>query len=345
MRSRRLSKSWRRSYAKTEIHPATIDDTSQRWACFGLWGPAARDVLGAVTEDDVSDVGLPMRRATSIRIGPAPVLAARLSYVGELGWELYLDPEWAVNGLGPAGRGWSRGRTRVDRLPRPGCPADGEGLPILPPNCGPCSRRPIRGRTRGLRPARRGSFHRPGGDHPAARGSSRRSRSPPTHGGHRRRHDVPAHLWGEAVRIGGEVVGRLRSATYGYGVSRTVGYVYLPRESQVSEELSVDVLGAGRAGGRRGGHPASSRPAAGCDNRPGSPEPSVASRQPRGHHVGPARSVSARAGISQPAAQIGSIHGAGGARPALFGPARRSRSRSSRSRPGSPPTASSRRRT
>jgi 4-methylaminobutanoate oxidase (formaldehyde-forming) len=53
-------------------------------------------VLGAVTDDDVSDTGLPIRRATSIRIGPAPVLAARLSYVGELGWELYLEPEWAV---------------------------------------------------------------------------------------------------------------------------------------------------------------------------------------------------------------------------------------------------------
>jgi 4-methylaminobutanoate oxidase (formaldehyde-forming) len=49
---------------------------------------------------------------------------------------------------------------------------------------------------------------------------------------------------GEAVRRGGEVVGRLRSATYGYGVSRTVGYTYLPRDAQAGAELSVDVLGA-----------------------------------------------------------------------------------------------------
>jgi glycine cleavage system aminomethyltransferase T len=48
---------------------------------------------------------------------------------------------------------------------------------------------------------------------------------------------------GEAVRHNGEVVGRLRSVAYGYGVSRTVGYVYLPWDMQPGVALSVDVLG------------------------------------------------------------------------------------------------------
>ena len=51
---------------------------------------------------------------------------------------------------------------------------------------------------------------------------------------------------GEAVRMqpSGDVVGRLRSVAYGYGVSRTIGYVVLPREMQEGQALSVDVLGS-----------------------------------------------------------------------------------------------------
>ena len=48
-----------------------------------------------MTDDDVSDAALPQRRATR-SASAAPVLAARLSYAGESGWELYVVPEWAV---------------------------------------------------------------------------------------------------------------------------------------------------------------------------------------------------------------------------------------------------------
>ena len=76
--------------------PLTIRDDSEAWACLGLWGPAARRILAAATDDPVDDAALPARRAVAIRIGPAPTIAARISYAGELGWELYVAPDWAT---------------------------------------------------------------------------------------------------------------------------------------------------------------------------------------------------------------------------------------------------------
>ncbi len=55
----------------------------------GLWGPRARDVLEQVTDADVSNEAFPYLRAQRINVGEADCLAARISYVGELGWEIY----------------------------------------------------------------------------------------------------------------------------------------------------------------------------------------------------------------------------------------------------------------
>src|SRR5260370_22185761 len=60
-----------------------------------MWGPSARDVVERVTPDDVTDEGFPFMKARAIRIGGATVLAQRVTYVGEVGWELYLEPAWA----------------------------------------------------------------------------------------------------------------------------------------------------------------------------------------------------------------------------------------------------------
>lgn len=56
----------------------------------GLWGPRARDVLAAVTDADVSDAAFPYMTARYVNVGEVhPVWAQRISYAGELGWELY----------------------------------------------------------------------------------------------------------------------------------------------------------------------------------------------------------------------------------------------------------------
>ena len=75
---------------------ATIEDVTDELAVIGIWGPEAREALSAVTWDDVSHEAFPFRTAKTIEIGGAPVLAQRITYVGELGYELYLPRAWAV---------------------------------------------------------------------------------------------------------------------------------------------------------------------------------------------------------------------------------------------------------
>jgi len=72
---------------------AQVHDQTNAWTTIGLWGPKARDILSAVTSDDVSHEALPFARAKQIEVGPVQVLASRISYVGDLGWELYVPFE------------------------------------------------------------------------------------------------------------------------------------------------------------------------------------------------------------------------------------------------------------
>ena len=96
---------------------AQVHDETSAWTTLGLWGPRARDVLQSITADDVSHDGMPFARCKTIEIGPVQVLASRISYVGDLGWELYVPFEqgarlWdivaeagAPHGIIPAGIG------------------------------------------------------------------------------------------------------------------------------------------------------------------------------------------------------------------------------------------------
>lgn len=104
----------------TSLLPAsgtvTLDDITTSTCCIGLWGPRARDVLAPLTEGDISHEGLKYFRSARIRVAGVPVLALRVSYVGELGWELYTQAAhglrlWdqimaagAEHGIVPAGR-------------------------------------------------------------------------------------------------------------------------------------------------------------------------------------------------------------------------------------------------
>jgi glycine cleavage system aminomethyltransferase T len=72
---------------------AALADLTSAQATLGLWGPRARGVLEAVTGDDVSQAGFPFGTCREIEIGGVTVLASRISYVGELGWELHVPME------------------------------------------------------------------------------------------------------------------------------------------------------------------------------------------------------------------------------------------------------------
>jgi sarcosine dehydrogenase len=74
-----------------------IQDVTSGRAVINLCGPRARDVLAVVCEDDVSNAAFRYARARVITIGSAPVLALRIGYVGELGWELHVPTEYAAH--------------------------------------------------------------------------------------------------------------------------------------------------------------------------------------------------------------------------------------------------------
>ena len=86
---------WIRSHAP-EDGSVQVADVTSAWACLGMWGPQARDILASVSPDDVSNEAFPYLTARNIAVGHAPVRALRVTYVGELGWELYTPMEYGA---------------------------------------------------------------------------------------------------------------------------------------------------------------------------------------------------------------------------------------------------------
>ena len=72
-----------------------VDGTSAH-AVLSLFGPRAREVLGALTQDDLGNDAFPFGSWRRLRVAGAPVMALRVTYVGELGWELHVPVEFAV---------------------------------------------------------------------------------------------------------------------------------------------------------------------------------------------------------------------------------------------------------
>jgi len=72
---------------------AQVHDLTSAWCTLGLWGPRARDILAGLTGADISHEGFPFARAREIEVAGLPALASRISYVGDLGWELYVPIE------------------------------------------------------------------------------------------------------------------------------------------------------------------------------------------------------------------------------------------------------------
>ena len=72
---------------------AHIADLTSAWSGLGLWGPRARDVAQSATEADLANAAFPFATCQWVDFGPIRTLASRISYVGELGWEIYVPFE------------------------------------------------------------------------------------------------------------------------------------------------------------------------------------------------------------------------------------------------------------
>ena len=232
---------WLRCQHSPDDGAVALRDVSEELATIGLWGPRARDILAATAVDDVGDAALPARQARWIAVAGAPVLASRISYAGELGWELTTDVVWAVavwdaitaagtgHGLEPFGyraldglrmeKGYRYFSTDMTMLDTPFEAGLGTFVRL--------GKGPFIGRE-ALLAARE-----------AAPDGPRRRLSTLVIGEDDRY--LPVY-GGEAVRADGQVIGRLRSVAYGPTVSRTIGYVYRSPELQEGVRLTVDVF-------------------------------------------------------------------------------------------------------
>jgi glycine cleavage system aminomethyltransferase T len=206
-----------------------LRETSDELSVIGMWGPQARAVLEKITADDISDEGFPFMHARTIRVGGFAVFAQRVTYVGELGWELYVEPAaagqvWDL--LRDTGRdvGITAGGYRaLDSLRmEKGYRYYGTDMGLLETpfeaGLGFCVPRP----------------KWPGLD----RKPGRRLRTLAVGGV-----DYIPIYGGEAVVREGRVEGRLRSCAYGFTVSKNLAYAYLPVEHGPGAQVEVEVFG------------------------------------------------------------------------------------------------------
>jgi 4-methylaminobutanoate oxidase (formaldehyde-forming) len=73
-----------------------VADVTDDFAVYGVMGPSSRDLLSSLTDDDLAEEGFPFGTSREISVAGATVRATRITYVGELGWELYVPTELAL---------------------------------------------------------------------------------------------------------------------------------------------------------------------------------------------------------------------------------------------------------
>ncbi len=103
---------WLRIHQQGEDGQVIIRDITQDWVCLALWGPKSRLILEKITQDNISNESIPYLHAKTIRINGVNIWAQRVSYVGELGWELYIPPDRATLVWDALMKRWTRIRHR-----------------------------------------------------------------------------------------------------------------------------------------------------------------------------------------------------------------------------------------
>jgi glycine cleavage system aminomethyltransferase T/glycine/D-amino acid oxidase-like deaminating enzyme len=232
--------SWIRRHAPDD-GSVRCSDVTGRWACFALWGPRARDILAPLTDDRLDFAYMRMRE---LAVGDVPVRALRVTFVGELGWELYCPTEY---GAGLWRTLWAAGREHglvaggyraIDSLRLE------KGYRVWATDITP-DETPYEA---GL-----GFCVRKGGGFVGSGALGIGSPAGPPEPGRRLRCLVledprSVALGNEPVRVGGEPLGRVTSGGYGYTVERSIAYAYLPAEAGVGTAVDVDIFGEWVAG-------------------------------------------------------------------------------------------------
>jgi glycine cleavage system aminomethyltransferase T/glycine/D-amino acid oxidase-like deaminating enzyme len=230
--------SWIRRHAPRDGSVRCTDVTA-RSACFALWGPRARDILGPICDDPLDFAYMRMRELT---VGDVPVRALRVTFVGELGWELYCPTEYGAGlwrTLWQAGRDHglvAGGYRAIDSLRLE------KGYRVWAADITPDET-----------PYEAGLGFCVKRDAPFAGSAALAEAAADPAAGKRLRCltlDDPRSvaLGNEPVRVGGEIVGRVTSGGYGYTVQRSIAYAYVPGEIELGTPVEVDVFGRWVAG-------------------------------------------------------------------------------------------------
>ncbi|MCW2877382.1 MAG: glycine cleavage system protein [Sphaerisporangium sp.] len=207
-------------------HGLDVRDVTSAYACYCLWGPRALDILGELTDDDLT---FGYMRAREISVGHVPVLAQRVTFAGEFGWELYCPSEYGLTlwdalmeaglpyGMRPAGYR-ALDSLRLEKGYRVW------GLDITPETT------PVEA---GLGFAVQGDKDFIGRDALAA---PRRSLRCLVLADPRQ-----VCLGGEPVRVGGVPASRVTSGGYGHRVDRSIAYTYLPLDEPATDADLIEV--------------------------------------------------------------------------------------------------------
>jgi 4-methylaminobutanoate oxidase (formaldehyde-forming) len=204
-----------------------VNDVTSAYACLCLWGPKTRDVL---------DLDFPYMQAREIAVGDVPCIASRVTYVGELGWELYAPAEYGlklwdtlhVDGVTPGGyraieslrleKGYRAWASDLNSETTP----DEAGLSFA---------------------VKRDKSDFVGRDALLAREPAQKLVCLVL--------DDPRSiaLGSEPVRVGGELVGRVTSGGYGYAVAASIAYAYVPlAHADPGTRVAVEIFGDWVAG-------------------------------------------------------------------------------------------------
>jgi 4-methylaminobutanoate oxidase (formaldehyde-forming) len=225
---------WIRQHAPDDgsVHVA---DVTSSYACYGLWGPAARAILQPLTTADLSSEAFPYLRARELAVGPVPCLALRVTYVGELGWELYCPTEFGLalwDTLWDAGQEHglvAGGYKAIDSL-RLEKGYRVWGADVTPEDT------PFEAGLGFAVKLDKGDFV--GRDALAAAREPERLLRCLTLSDPR-----AVALGSEPVRVGGRLVGRVTSGGYGYTVGRSIAYAHLPAAHGVGTVVEVEIFG------------------------------------------------------------------------------------------------------
>jgi glycine cleavage system T protein len=228
-------RAWIQSHVEDD-DDVIIEDVTSQMACFAVWGPRSRDILQSVTDTDCGHSAFPFMTAKELNVAATPCLAQRVTFVGELGWELYCPSEFALSlwdtlmkagapiGLVPGGykaiesmrlekgyRVWGSDVTSADSPFEAGL-----GFAVR---------------------MEKGEFI--GKEALLAAGEPQRRLVGLVL-------DDPRAiaLGSEPVRLDGLTVGRVTSGGYGYSVERSLAYAYLPADdAQPGQRVEVVVFG------------------------------------------------------------------------------------------------------